>query len=157
MVYIYVLLLQDNKYYVGKTNNPDFRYQSHYNLNGSEWTKKYNPINLFEIIPNQDNFDEDKITLQYMNKYGIDNVRGGRYCRITLDDNEIKNIKSSIISATDKCFKCGVSGHFAKQCVNNSKLNIINDTLEIKYLDHDININKVKKKEGQKKAIIVLK
>ena len=30
MVYIYVLKLENNKYYVGKTNNPSFRMESHF-------------------------------------------------------------------------------------------------------------------------------
>ena len=44
MVYIYVLKLRNNKYYVGKTNNPQFLLESHFNLNGSEWTKIYKPV-----------------------------------------------------------------------------------------------------------------
>ncbi len=41
MVYIYVLKLENNKYYIGKTDNPEIRLNSHFNFNGSEWTKKY--------------------------------------------------------------------------------------------------------------------
>ena len=156
---IYILKLKNNKYYIGKTNDVNKRFQQHVSGTGSSWTSTHEPIKILKVIENASQFDEDKYVKEYMNKYGIDNVRGGRYCRITLDDNEIKNIKSSIISATDKCFKCGESGHFAKQCVNNSKLNIINDTLEIKYLEHDININKVQKKgslkQGQYRIIII--
>lgn len=38
MVFIYILQLESNKYYIGKTNNPDIRLDSHFNSNGSEWT-----------------------------------------------------------------------------------------------------------------------
>tara|TARA_Y100000389_G_C17153857_1_gene360905 strand:- start:144 stop:296 length:153 start_codon:yes stop_codon:yes gene_type:complete len=34
-----------------------------------------------------------------MNKYGIDAVRGGQYCKIMLSNNDKKNINKSIISA----------------------------------------------------------
>ena len=44
MVFIYVLKLHNNKYYVGKTDNPDNRIENHYKNNGSLWTKKYKPI-----------------------------------------------------------------------------------------------------------------
>ena len=43
-LYIYVLLLEENKYYIGKSNNIDNRLESHFNGNGSAWTKKYKPI-----------------------------------------------------------------------------------------------------------------
>ena len=43
MVYIYVLKLVKGKYYVGKTNNPEFRLDSHFNSHGSEWTRLYPP------------------------------------------------------------------------------------------------------------------
>ena len=35
MVFIYVLQLQDKKFYIGKTDNPQFRLNSHFNYNGS--------------------------------------------------------------------------------------------------------------------------
>jgi len=79
MVYIYVLKLQENKYYVGKTNNPSVRIENHLNGNGSSWTKIYKPLKVVDMIPNCDDYDEDKYTQIYMDKYGIDNVRGGSF------------------------------------------------------------------------------
>lgn len=35
MVFIYVLKLQNGKYYVGKTSNSYFRIESHFNSGGS--------------------------------------------------------------------------------------------------------------------------
>jgi len=90
MVFIYILLLELNKYYIGKTNNPDIRLDSHFNSNGSEWTKIYKPIKVYEIIPNCDSYDEDKYTLKYLEKEGIDNVRGGSFSQIKLSDEQIK-------------------------------------------------------------------
>ena len=94
MVYIYVLQLDKDKYYIGKTNNPQFRLESHFNLQGSEWTKLYKPIQILELITDCDDYDEDKYTLIYMDKYGIDNVRGGSFTTIELDKftkNQLKN------------------------------------------------------------------
>lgn len=38
---IYILELENNKYYIGKTTNSNFRLKQHYNSDGSVWTKKY--------------------------------------------------------------------------------------------------------------------
>jgi hypothetical protein len=69
---IYILKLENNKYYIGRTNNPKFRIENHFNNKGSYWTKKYKPINVIEVINNCDEYDEDKYTIKYMNLYGID-------------------------------------------------------------------------------------
>ena len=63
MVFIYVLKLKNSKYYIGKTNNPKIRLDKHFDLNGSKWTQKYTPLNIQEIIPDCEDFDEDKYTL----------------------------------------------------------------------------------------------
>jgi hypothetical protein len=116
MVFIYVLQLEDKKFYIGKTDNPQFRLNSHFNYNGSAWTKKYKPIKVLKLIPDCDNYDEDKYTKIYMEKKGINNVRGGTHCKITLDINEIEELKKEINGATDCCYICGNNQHFANDC-----------------------------------------
>ena len=116
MVFIYTIKLKQGKYYIGKTTNPKFRLNTHFNYNGSAWTKQYKPIEIIELISNCDDYDEDKITLKYMEKYGIDNVRGGSFVQITLNA-ELKNtIKRMITSTNNKCFICKKPGHFANSC-----------------------------------------
>lgn len=140
MVFIYILLLETKKFYIGKTNNPHIRLDSHFNSNGSEWTKIYKPIKVYELISDCDSYDEDKYTLKYMEKMGINNVRGGSFCQVELSEEQLKLIKNMIKGATDKCFKCGDSSHFIKDC-NESKIqdylkninneNIQNETIKI--------------------------
>ena len=62
MLFIYVIELQNDKYYVGKTVNPHYRIETHFTNNGAEWTKLYKPIKILELIPNCDNYDEDNYT-----------------------------------------------------------------------------------------------
>ena len=119
---IYILKLAQDKYYVGKTKNPDSRIQYHFEGRGSAWTNKYKPVETVEIIENCNKFDEDKYVLIYMEKFGIDNVRGGSYSTIKLDKQQLHMIDRQLISANDKCFKCGQSGHFIKNC------NFVKDT-----------------------------
>jgi hypothetical protein len=51
-----------------------------------------------------------------MDKYGIDNVRGGSFCEEILDEATIKMLEKMSNSTKNKCFICGIVGHFAKEC-----------------------------------------
>ena len=119
MVYIYILQLEKGKYYIGKTSNTQFRIESHFNFNGSAWTIKYKPIKLIKLIPNCDDYDEDKYTRIYMDKYGIQNVRGGSYVKIELDTTTITHLQQMSNWTNNKCFICSKEGHVAKDCEEN--------------------------------------
>lgn len=113
---IYVLRLQGGRYYVGKSDNVENRYKQHINGSGSAWTRKYKPVSIERTIKNTSSFDEDKVTKEYMCKYGIDNVRGGSYVQVELTEFQTDAIKTEIWAAKDLCTQCGRSGHFAKDC-----------------------------------------
>lgn len=136
MVYIYVLILQQNKYYIGKTSNPQYRIEDHVNLQGSAWTTKYRPINIHQLIPDCDDFDEDKYTMKYMKEKGIENVRGGSFCEINLSVENYNTIQKMINGSTDKCFKCGIDGHFASNCYAKTKVN--SNVIDNKAVDNEV-------------------
>lgn len=121
MVFIYVLQLKENKWYIGKTETSKFRIDTHFDSGGSEFTKKYPPQEIYQIIPECDKYDEDKYVKKYMDKYGIDNVRGGTYCRLELTNNEKEVIQKELWGANDLCFLCG-GDHFVKDCPNNKEV-----------------------------------
>jgi cellular nucleic acid-binding protein len=125
---IYILELQDGKYYVGKTDNVNKRYQEHVNGYGSAWTKKYKPISIIKQITTSSAFDEDKYTKEYMSKYGIDNVRGGSYVQMSLSEFHTEALKMEIWGAKDLCRQCGRSGHFVKDCY--AKKDVSGKTIE---------------------------
>ena len=116
-MYIYILKLKSNKWYVGKMNNPNVGYYDYLNSCGSYWIEKYKPIKIDRIIKNCDDYDEDKYTIMYMKKYGIENVRGGSFCELKLKSEYITTIKHMIKSTNDKCYLCGKEGHFCDECL----------------------------------------
>jgi len=120
---IYIIKCANNKYYVGKSQNPEKRFLEHINGEGSTWTSKHEPKEIVKIIPNASPFDEDRYVKEYMNKYGIENVRGGSYVKEVLDDNEKYNLKKEIWSSTNCCSQCGRKGHFVKDCFANTDVN----------------------------------
>lgn len=120
---IYILKLQDGKYYIGKSDNPMRRYQEHLNGNGSVWTEKYKPIGIEKIIENASHFDEDRYTKEYMYNYGIENVRGGTYVELELDEFQKETLNREIWNAQNKCTRCGRVGHFAKDCFATTNIN----------------------------------
>lgn len=137
---IYVLSLQGGRYYVGKSDDVPKRYQQHVNGSGSAWTRKYKPVSLVKTIENASSFDEDKVTKEYMSKYGIDKVRGGSYVEVELSDLQKESIQTEIWSAKDLCTKCGRSGHFVKDChaktyVSGSEIEIEEDEWGCEYCD----------------------
>lgn len=83
--WLYVLKLEDSKFYIGVTSKtPEERYLEHKNgFYAAEWTKIYKPLAIeqskdlgFTTYEDAENY-ENKVTRKYVEKYGIDNVRGG--------------------------------------------------------------------------------
>ena len=136
---IYVLRLEEGRYYVGKTNDVQRRYEEHLNGHGSAWTRKYRPITLERTISGASSFDEDKVTKELMAKYGIEKVRGGTYVKVDLDVLQWESLILELRGATDKCLRCGRSGHFVSDCY--ARLDV--EGREIKYLRGQIQMRRL--------------
>lgn len=132
MYSIYVLELEGNRYYVGKTKDTNARIKRHFKGNGAEYTKKFKPVKIEKIYYNCE--DELKYTLEYMEKYGIENVRGGPFVKLNLPKEYIITIKQMITSEQNRCFNCGETGHYVRECSlrNKEKPKKINFYLRVK-------------------------
>lgn len=80
---VYVLSLEDGHYYVGVTLDVDRRFKEHSMGAGSLWASKYKPVKIIEVydlgITTQFQAlrHEDMVTLRYIDRYGLEFVRGG--------------------------------------------------------------------------------
>jgi predicted GIY-YIG superfamily endonuclease len=113
---IYILRLENGKYYVGKSDNPYKRYQEHLEGRGSAWTRQNRPVEVVRFIQGASSFDEDKYTKEYMARYGVENVRGGSYSSVRLDGIQKEALERELRGAQDACMRCGRPGHFARDC-----------------------------------------
>lgn len=116
MELLYVLKLEGEKYYVGKTDNLNQRYLAHVSGSGASWTRTHKPVSIHEVRPVKDAYDESNATKEYMKKYGIDNVRGGPYCELSISDDVKFILLRELRGAEDSCYKCGSTDHFAQTC-----------------------------------------
>jgi predicted GIY-YIG superfamily endonuclease/ribosomal protein S14 len=116
MQFLYVLELQQGKYYVGKTGDITRRLNDHCSGRGSEWTKKYPFTRLLHAETNSDPFDEDKHVKKLMLEKGIENVRGGVYSMIILPEEQIELLTRELRGAQNQCLKCGKPGHMIRDC-----------------------------------------
>ena len=105
MTVVYTLKLREGKYYVGLTNNVDRRLNEHNSGKGSAWTKKYKFVSVISTVKG-DAMDEEKRTLEMMEKYGVQNVRGGSYTTLKISVNDETKAKQTINSIFNKCYTC---------------------------------------------------
>jgi predicted GIY-YIG superfamily endonuclease len=83
--YIYVLQLVEDRYYVGRTTNILNRIEQHFTGCGAAvYTKKYQPIKVIEIVEELSKYDERNKTIEIMNKYGWEKVRGAHWCSLEI-------------------------------------------------------------------------
>lgn len=114
---IYILKCTNNKYYIGKTKlDVEKRYSQHLYDKSCVFTTKYPPIEIITTYKTDDSLEENNMTKKYMILYGIENVRGGSYANLELEEWQIKSLEMEFKSADNCCYKCGGKNHFAKNC-----------------------------------------
>lgn len=79
---VYVLLLEDDCYYVGMSYNLNIRLSQHWGGSGAKWTRLHKPLKVLEVVYPAEKTTENEITKRYMETYGSEKVRGGSWCRV---------------------------------------------------------------------------
>lgn len=85
--FTYVLQLQNGKFYVGVTDNIYSRILDH-KLRGpsaSAWVREHGPIErIVQVVRNSPADAEAYVTLDWMDMFGFENVRGAGWCRLEM-------------------------------------------------------------------------
>ena len=101
---IFVLLLANNKFYIGTTQNEttlsSINDIVNFNASNVKWTNIHTPEKIIELFSSNGLFprQNDIITKKYMFDYGIENVRGGSYSNINLNKCQIEGLEREFIS-----------------------------------------------------------
>jgi hypothetical protein len=97
MQLLFVIRCQEEKYYLGLSNNFVSIFFKHLeNLENVDWMNIYKPIELVHI---EQFFDIEMLNccvLRYMDYYGIENVRGGHYSNTVLNFEQYDEIMCQI-------------------------------------------------------------
>ena len=111
---IYCIDLKGGRKYIGKTKDIDKRMHQHFNGNGSQVTKKNQPID-YEILETSHGYfsskKEQEHTDKMIGKYGYTNVRGGKYTN------------SNTMSINGSCYRCGRDSHYVSNCYAKTHIN----------------------------------
>lgn len=89
--YVYVLRLEDQCWYIGQTFKLATRLRDHFGAGASIWTRAHRPIEVAELHWGNKCLENTK-TLDYMAKYGIEKVRGGRWCSLVLPTKTLDSL-----------------------------------------------------------------
>lgn len=74
MIFIYILKLSDNKYYIGKTTTVRKTIDNHFLGLESEHTKKYKPLGIISIEIEVTQYDIINTIKRYIYRFGVNNV-----------------------------------------------------------------------------------
>ena len=117
---VYVLELEDDRVYVGKTQDVPRRLAAHCSGYGSAFTRVYKPTGV--LLPRLGNVEGDgdaaerDETLRYMMLRGVPFVRGWKFARVEMPSEEFEEAEANIRELFDLCRKCGCKGHFCTHC-----------------------------------------
>ena len=110
-MHITVVLLEQNKYFI----HQDSVLVRDLSSLSNDWFDLYSPIRIIERVLG-DNTVCDKLTKIYMQKYGIENVRGSEYSKVVLSEKQISFLKQELETKFNICTRCQSDQHFSYDC-----------------------------------------
>ena len=91
-MYIYLIKLEQKKYYVVASKN---KYNDIYSFRKLKkditWLVLYKPVSIHDMIKSEDDCNIDTFVYKYMKRFGVSNVRGGTMENLTLTQPQIRD------------------------------------------------------------------
>lgn len=143
---LYVLGLKEGKIYVGTASNFDHRLNEHMHGVGCAWTRLYGVVEVLEERDVVNDKDEMNTTLDYMQRCGIDNVRGGPWTSLQLSTSVRKLITHMLQSIREVCYTCDQKGHCSSDCPSLPATTLTNTN------NNNNNSNNKRQPKGEAKA-----
>tara|TARA_Y100000780_G_scaffold162664_2_gene147511 strand:- start:8041 stop:8784 length:744 start_codon:yes stop_codon:yes gene_type:complete len=131
MTTIYIFQLESDKFFVSKIPNPK-----------SEWVRKYKKVKIYDTIYDCNDYDVTKYTISYMNKYGVENVRGGIFEDIKLNEEQIIMLNTMLKSYEEKLEK---NKYLMKDSLNKYLESVNKDNIENKISNVHSIFNEIKR------------
>lgn len=116
LLYVYVLHLEGDHYYVGSTKDPRSRIKQHVDGTGTVWTSIHKVLSVVSVNLAKHFLEEHCLTLEMMKEKGIDKVRGAEFSNPVLTKEQRTSIEKAICGARGACFTCGKTDHFSGKC-----------------------------------------
>jgi predicted GIY-YIG superfamily endonuclease len=88
-MHIYILLLENDYYYIGESSYFLQAYQQHIDKKVCDWTKLHRTVTIAKVIQQTKEYTVDDCVVEYIKKYGIDKVRGGSFSDVVLSPKQL--------------------------------------------------------------------
>jgi predicted GIY-YIG superfamily endonuclease len=89
LMHIYILLLENDHYYISESSNFIQSYQQHIDKRSADWTKLHRTVTISKVIQQTTEYTVNDCVIEYMKKYGIDKVRGGSFSDVVLSAKQL--------------------------------------------------------------------
>lgn len=85
---VYILILEGDNFYVGATNQLESRIDAHQKGSGARWTDEHPVVEIAGTSSMISKWKEleKEVTLRMMERFGWENVRGGPWTQVELEN-----------------------------------------------------------------------
>ena len=102
--YVYAFVLTDEKYYIAHSVTELEKPCTFFSLSEDVWLQKYPIRDIDYHVRTSDIYDIDKLVVQYMDRYGAYNVRGGSFSFDALRSGTLYPFLATMSKRSTGCF-----------------------------------------------------